>query len=304
MAEIASSNIEREMAVLFADVSGSTRLYELLGDTRAFATINNCLDILRRITGAHGGRVVKTIGDEIMAAFPDAISAVQAASAMQMEVSGQPPVDNTRVAVRIGFHYGPVLENKADGDVFGDTVNIASRMANIAHGGQIITSEMTVSEFPPIMRTSTRLLDALTVKGKTDDIKVHEVIWLESEETTMMVGRTHSILPAKSTVRLVHQGREFIINADRPSITLGRDSQADIVIGDPRASRMHARIERRRDKFVFVDQSSNGSYITIKEEDEIQLRREELVLRGSGSISLGHSYKKDPSEIVEFFCEC
>lgn len=289
--------------MLFADVSGSTRLYEILGDTLAFATINGCLDMLRRITGAHGGRVVKTIGDEIMAVFPDAISAAQAASEMQSEISAHPPVNNARVAIRIGFHYGSVLENKIDGDVFGDTVNIASRMANIAQGGQIITSETTVSKLPPIMRTSTRVLDALTLKGKAEDIRVFEVIWLESEETTMMVGRTHSTLPTKSSVRLVHRGKEFIINADRPSITLGRDVQADIVIEDIRASRMHAKIERRRDKFVFADQSSNGSYITIRGEEEIQLRREELVLHGNGSISLGHSYQQDPAEVVEFFCE-
>ena len=289
--------------MLFADVSGSTRLYELLGDVQAFATISSCLDVLRRVTGAHGGRVVKTIGDEIMAVFPDSISAAQAASEMQLEVSAQPPVDNVRVAIRIGFHYGSVLENKMDGDVFGDTVNIASRMANIAQGGQIITSERAVSEFPPIMRTSTRILDALTVKGKAEDIKVFEVIWLESAEMTMMAGRTHSNLPTQSVVRLIHRGQEFVINTDRPSITLGRDNQADIVIEDPLASRMHAIIERRRDKFMFIDQSSNGSYVTIKGEDEIQLRREELVLRGSGSISLGHSYKKDPAEVVEFSCE-
>ena len=303
MTEKIPSNIEQEMTVLFADISGSTRLYELLGDTLAFSTIHNCLDVLRRITGAHGGRVIKTIGDEIMAVFPDATSAVQAASEMQSEISAQPLVDNARIAIRIGFHYGSVLENRTDGDVFGDTVNIASRMANIAQGGQIITSEITVSKFPQIMRASTRMLDALTVKGKAEDIKVFEVIWLESAETTMMVGRTNTILPTKSAVRLIHRDREFVINADRPSITLGRDNQADIVIEDPRASRMHARIERRRDKFVFIDQSSNGSYITINGEDEIQLRREELVLRGSGSISLGHSYKKDPTEVVEFSCE-
>jgi class 3 adenylate cyclase len=291
------------MAVLFADISGSTRLYELLGDTRALATINACIDILRQVTNAHRGRVVKTIGDEVMAVFPDATAAVQAACEMQIEVSAQPPVDNTQVAIRIGFHFGPVLESREDGDVFGDTVNIASRMASIAQGGHIITSESTVMELPPIMRTSTRAIDVLTVKGKTGDIKVFEVIWLESAETTMMVGRTYTTPPPQSTVRLVHQGREFMVNAGRPTVTLGRDEQADIVVQDRRASRMHAKIERRRDKFVFIDQSSNGSYVTIKGEGEIQLRREELLLRGNGSISLGHPYSKDPSEVVEFFCE-
>ncbi|MDP2693663.1 MAG: adenylate/guanylate cyclase domain-containing protein [Gallionella sp.] len=298
-----SSNIEREMAVLFADVSGSTRLYELLGDTRAFAAVNDSLNLLRRVTAAHGGRVVKTIGDEIMAVFPNAAVAVQAACEMQDEVTAQPAVEkNIRIAIRIGFHCGSVLENQKDGDVFGDNVNIAARMTEIAQSGQIITSEAAVSKLHPVMRASTRLLDALTVKGKTEDIRVFEVVWQESEEMTMMVGRTHVPPQQETAVRLVHQGREFMINAERPSAVIGRGEQADIVIQDRLASRIHARIERRRDKFVFVDQSSNGSYITIKGETEIQLRREEFALHGSGSISLGHPYAKDPSEVIEFFC--
>ncbi|MBI1424328.1 MAG: FHA domain-containing protein [Gammaproteobacteria bacterium] len=290
--------------MLFADVSGSTRLYEYLGDTLAFATINNCLTILRRLTEAHQGRVVKTIGDEIMAVFPDAGLAVQTACEMQLEMKAQPPVGNAQVAIRIGFHYGSVIESgQGDGDVFGDTVNIAARMASIANGGQIITSETTVKQLPPIMRSSIRALDALTVKGKAEDIQVFEVIWQESSEMTMMVSRTLTPSLAEPVVRLIHAGQEFIVNAQRLSLTLGRGEQADIIFQDRRASRMHGRIERRRDKFVFVDQSANGSYLTFSGEDEIELRREEVVLRGNGSISLGHPYRKDPSETVEFFCE-
>lgn len=300
MTKTASSSVEREMAVLFADVSGSTRLYELLGDTRAFAAINNCLDLLRHVTAAHGGYVVKTIGDEIMVALPSADAAVQAACEMQTEVAAQPPVENTRLAIRVGLHFGSVL--KTDYDVFGDTVNIAARMAKVANSGQIITSEATVSRLHPLMRASTRMLDALTVKGKAEDICVFEIIWHESEETTMVVGRTHTLPIHESAVRLVHRGREFLVNAERPSVVIGRDEHADIVIENRRASRIHAKIERRRDKFVFIDQSSNGSYVTIGEEKELQLRREELVLHGSGTISLGHPYAKDPGEVIEFFC--
>lgn len=287
--------------VLFADVSGSTHLYEVLGDTRAFATINACLDILRRLTAAHSGRVVKTIGDEIMSVFPDAMSAVQAACEMQLVVTALEPIDNARVAIRIGLHFGTVLESSDDGDVFGDTVNVAARMAEIANARQIITTGTTVTLLPPIMRTSTRSFNSLSIKGKADDIEVREVIWQESEEMTMMVGNT--IPPAKPepTLKLLHQGETFIVGVACPSITIGRDEQADIVIEDRRASRMHARIEYRRDKFVFVDISSNGSYVIINGEADIELRREELVLRESGSISLGHTYKKDPTEIIEFF---
>lgn len=301
MNDTTPTSASQDKALLFADVSGSTRLYEVLGDARAFAAINDCLDILRKLTAAHSGRVVKTIGDEIMAVFPDAMTAVQAACEMQLVVSSRKPIDNARVAIRIGLHYGAVLES--DGDVFGDTVNVAARMAEIAKAEQIITTGATVAKLPLIMRASTRTLSSLSIKGKADDIEVREVIWQESEEMTMMVGNTLTPPAAEPTLKLVHQGETFVVDASRPSVTIGRDEKADIVIQDKRASRMHARVERRRDKFVFVDVSSNGSYVIVKGETEIQLRREEFVLRESGSISLGHPYVKDPTEVIEFFCQ-
>jgi class 3 adenylate cyclase len=302
MTEITPTNAGQDKAVLFADISGSTRLYEILGDARALATIDSCLGILKNLTQEHRGRVVKTIGDEIMAIFPDADTAVQAACEMQLAVTSMPPVDKIHVAIRIGFHCGPVIESEEDGDVFGDTVNTAARMANIAKGGQIITSAMSVSRLPRVMRASARSLDALTVKGKAEDIEVFEIIWQESSEMTMMSGRTQSLPAIHAALRLVHGVDEFILDAERPFVMIGRDAQADIVIQDRMASRAHAKIERRRDKFVFIDQSTNGSYITINGENEIQLRREELLLRGSGRVSFGHGYSKDPSEILEFYC--
>jgi predicted component of type VI protein secretion system len=72
------------------------------------------------------------------------------------------------------------------------------------------------------------------------------------------------------------------------------------VLADRKASRVHARIERRRDKFLLVDQSSNGTYVTFAGESEIVLRREELILRGHGQIAFGHSIAESSEEIVEF----
>ncbi len=300
--ESALDNMRQDNAVLFADVSGSTRIYEKLGDTRAFATINGCLDMLRSLTETHAGRVVKTIGDEIMAVFPDAISAAQAACEMQLVVSAMPPIDDIRVAIRIGFHFGPVLRNPCDGDVFGDTVNIAARMTEIAQAQQIITTGAAIAQLPPIMRSSTRALSSLSVKGKADDVDVREVIWQETAEMTMMVSNTYTPKSSEPVLKLAYQGQEYTVDASRPSITIGRDEQADIVIKDRSASRMHGKIELRRDKFVLIDLSSNGSYVTIRGESEIPLRREEMVLRESGTISLGHPYKKDPGEIISFGC--
>ena len=293
-------NTPQDKVVLFADVSGSTHLYEVLGDARAFTTINACLGVLSELTVKHAGRVVKTIGDEIMAVFPDATAAVNASSEMQLVINEQPPVDGVHLAVRIGFHFGPVLEN--DGDVFGATVNVASRMAEIANGQQIITTRATVEQLPPIMRHSTRSFDALSIKGTADDIEVLEVIWQECDDMTMMTINKSVTELAEPTLQLHHQGTKYLINSKFPILVIGRDKQADIVVEDKRASRIHAKIELRRDKFVFVDMSSNGSYINVKGETEIQLRREEFVLRESGSISLGHTFLKDPIQVIEFFC--
>lgn len=300
MNESATKNMQYDKAVLFADVCGSTRLYELLGDAKAFTTINTCLEILRRLTIAHEGAVVKTIGDEIMAVFPNAAAAAQAACEMQMVINAKPSVDGIQIAIRIGFHFGPVLENPNDGDVFGDTVNIAARMSEIAQAQQIITTGSTVLALPGIMRASTRTLSSLTIKGKNDDIEVREVIWQESEEMTMMVSNTYSNEDAEPVLQLNYRNTELTVNAARPSISIGRDEKADIVIADRSASRMHARIELRRDKFVLVDTSSNGSFVTIGKETEIPLRREEIVLRESGTISLGHPYKKEPEQSISF----
>lgn len=287
-----------QKTVLFADISGSAHLYEKLGDERAFAAIDARLNILRQLTIAHSGVVIKTIGDEIMSVFPNAVTATQAACEMQMVTSHQPTIDGIHIGIRIGFHFGPLLES--DGDVFGDSVNIAARMTEIAQFQQIITTGTTVTLLPPIMRTSTRTLSSLHIKGKMDDMQVCEVIWQENADMTMMVRHTLSSETAVHTLLLTHRGDQFIVNSSHPSIMIGRDEQANIVIEDRRASRMHARIEWRRDKFTLVDLSSNGSYVTTHGETELELRREEMVLHGSGSISLGHSYKSDPTEIIEF----
>ena len=96
--------------------------------------------------------------------------------------------------------------------------------------------------------------------------------------------------------------REIELGEVRSSLTLGRDQQNDVVIADKMASRMHARIERRRDKFVLVDQSSNGTFVKIDGEPEIQLRREEMILRRRGRVSFGHAHADDLDEVLTFSC--
>ena len=286
------------MTVLFADVCGSTRLYETLGDTEALATIGRCVSLISTVCVGHGGRVVKTIGDEAMAVFASADKAAQAAAEMQARISEQPPVGGSRLAIRVGFHEGPAIET--DGDVFGDSVNVAARMAALAKREQIITSAHTVDALAPWLRARVRELDAVTVKGKARDIGIFELIWQDAEEDLTAVATRWKPLPARIVLR--HGTKEIVLDESTATITLGREDQSDIVIADRKASRLHARIERRRDKFVIADQSSNGTFVTVDGESEIMLRREELILRGRGYVTFGHAYLDDPTEFLAFSC--
>jgi nucleotide-binding universal stress UspA family protein len=246
----------------------------------------------------HGGRVVKTIGDEVMAVFPSADKAAEAAAEMQSRVSAHAPVGGSRLAIRVGFHLGPAIETA--GDVFGDSVNVASRMAALAKREQIILSSHTVAALAPALRARVREVDTLSVKGKTQDIGIFELMWQDSDADLTAVATRWKPLPARIVLR--HGATERILGESATTITLGRDAQSDIVIADRKASRLHARVERRRDKFVIVDQSSNGTYVTVDGEPEIMLRREELMLRGRGRVAFGHAHADDPVEFLAFSC--
>jgi class 3 adenylate cyclase len=165
---------ERNTAVLFADVSGSTRLYESAGDAVAHGAIDRCIAALRGATEAAGGRVVKTIGDEIMALFASPDAAAGAAAAMHAAIGTLPAVNDIRLAVRIGFHAGPVIQR--DGDVFGDTVNVAARLVELARAEQILTSAETAAQLGGLYRAWTRQLYSIAVKGKTEELELCELV--------------------------------------------------------------------------------------------------------------------------------
>ncbi|HKP66110.1 MAG TPA: adenylate/guanylate cyclase domain-containing protein [Casimicrobiaceae bacterium] len=287
-----------ELAVLFADVSGSTRLYETLGDERALAAIAHCLDIAKSACAGYGGRVIKTIGDEVMVTFAAADDAAQGAAELQARIAAEPAQAGLRLMMRVGFHHGVALA--LDGDVYGDSVNVAARLVGVAQGGQIITSGTTAALLAPWLRIRTRELAALTLKGKTHDVNVCELVWQDASDDMTTLSTRVRTPPTQLLIR--HGARELLLDEANGSAALGRDAQNEIVIADRMASRMHAKIERRRDRYVLIDHSSNGTFLTIAGEPEIRLNREEYVLRGHGRVSFGHPHANDPSETIEFFC--
>ncbi len=295
MAEQAS-----EAAVLFADVSGSTKLYETAGDTVAHAAIEKCINLMREKTVLAKGRVIKTIGDEVMSAFPSADAAADAAIEMQSGIAELPAVGNTKIGIRIGFNYGPIVER--DGDIFGDAVNLAARLSHVATKDQIITARDTVMRMSPMLKSSTRAITTIQVKGKAEEIQVYELIWQQSEDMTTLATTKSIFKPKKTSLRLKVQGSDVVLDADKPAVALGRDAAADVVIRERMASRSHGKIERRLDKFVLSDHSANGTFVTIEGDREIVLRREEFTLRGHGWIAFGQP-RATATDVIEFFCE-
>jgi len=299
MADSAAMGETTAGCVLFADVSGSTKLYETVGDAAAHQAIDLCIKLFSALTLQHGGRVVKTIGDEVMAVFPDATRAGAAARDIQLGIHEMAPVGKVRLGVRIGMHHGPVVER--GGDVFGDTVNLAARLTEMASRGQIITSLETVGLLTPIQKMDCRQLYSIPVKGKEKEVPICEMMWTDPDDATTVVAQ-RATTDAGDKLRLVYKGRVTLLEGDKRSIVLGREATADLVIPDRMASRAHCEIERRQDKFVLADHSANGTYLSIDGDREIVLRREEAMLRCHGFITLGQS-RATATEFVEFFCE-
>jgi len=284
--------------VLFADVSGSTNLYESAGDQAAFKAISGCVQLFKDEIAGQGGRVIKTIGDEVMAVFSDGNGAARAALAMQRGVDAMPEVQGGKLGCRIGFHGGSLIHR--DGDVFGDVVNLAARLAGLAARSQIITSLDVVDTLEPMLKLDSRKLYAIPVKGKDKEVTLCEMQWADTGDSTRLASRLVSTVVR--SLRVVCGDRTVAMPAECKSLVLGRDASADLVMANAKASRAHCEIKQRADKFVLADRSANGTYVTVEGDSEIVLRREEFTLRGHGWIVLGQS-RETVTEAVEFFCE-
>jgi adenylate cyclase len=289
-----------KLAVLFADVCGSTALYENLGDDLARQLIMRCIDTMAEKIALHQGTLIKTIGDEVMCVFPSAEDAFHAACAMQTAVENDKQFRGTAMHIRVGFNYGDVIHES--NDVHGNTVNIASRVAMITRAGQIMTTRAVFDALPFELQDSMREVLRAEFKGLQDRLEIFQVIMeKESPQSTRIGIPAYRKSPDNShEMVLRYRGQSIRVNMERRSVVLGREESCDLIVQNDLASRLHCRIELRFGKFVIADQSTNGTYIRSGGSGVAHITREEVVLHGSGSISLGQTFAEHPTEIVEF----
>ena len=293
-----------EVAILFADVVGSTQLYDEYGDTKASETVAHCLDVMKDATHQFNGTVIKTIGDEVMATFPTVDDAMAAASQMQARISseGGGDKDHIPVSIRIGCHYGPVVQEH--NDIFGAAVHTANRMTSQAKARQIVISGATVDRMSDEWQAQTRQIDVATVRGRLDEVALFELIW-QPEEVTSMLPTIEWESKGRKTSRITLSFRDTTVVVDdrKKNINMGRADDNDLVVKGNLISRIHARVEKRRGKFLLVDQSTNGTFLQNARGEETFVRRDSTELFGEGTIGLGRVAKPGTPLAIHFVCE-
>lgn len=296
---------ELELAILFADVVGSTNLYEVLGDIRARQTVARCIDAMKQATDRCNGSVIKTMGDEIMATFTTPDDAMNAARMMQVTIANDSDlvVEGAPVAIRIGCHYGPVVVE--DKDIFGSAVHTANRMTSQAKASQIITTRDTVEKLSPEWQNSSRQIDVTIVKGQSEQVALYEVLWQKEDVTKMVPTLDWNDSPNAQvgSVTLTCQGREAIVDKAHPGANLGRSDDNEVVVKGNLISRLHARVEFQRNRFVLIDQSTNGTFVLTSAGEELFVRRDSVTLTGEGIIGLGRQVEKDMPDAIYYVCK-
>jgi adenylate cyclase len=289
----------QSLTVLFADISESTKLYNMLGDNAARVVVNACLTLISGVAEHHNGRVVKTMGDEIMCVFKRADDAVLAASQMQSQVDASRP-GKYPIQLHIGLHYGPVLVEA--NDIFGDTVNAAAYLTAVAAPEQILTTEATEQNLSPELRAVVRAVFKTVLKGSTEESTVYQVVWhKDTAELTDVNLRSHKNIPGdEGSLLVAHRSLTLRLDQTRPNITIGRGDGCDLVVPEKLASRKHVSIRLLRTHFYLVDNSLNGTFVTLESGEEVHVLRGELLLGGSGKLTLGRSVRDGASEVITF----
>lgn len=280
---------------MFSDIAGSTHLYELLGDREAKRVVDSCMRVMMKICTDLSGKVIKTIGDELMCCFNSAGQAFTAALMMQRAISDDAALRNHHIALRIGFNSGTVIEE--NDDVFGDNVNIAARVAGLAKAGQILTTVETIRQLPLASQAQARPFLVTAVKGKHEQLDVWEILW--NEDTTVLVRSTLSPTLKKKLI-LTYEQRQFeVLPNEGHALSIGRSQQADMIVGGQCVSRLHAKIFFSKNKFMLSDTSYNGTYVRSKDKVEY-LHGQEAPLADEGLLSFGSAFSDDQQHWVHF----
>lgn len=293
---------QKIVTILIADICRSTWLYETLGDVCARKLVTDCLGILKEIAEQQQGSVIKTMGDAILSSFPTPDLCIKAAQHMQTRVASIPAKDSegsNSMHVRIALHLGPVV--RYQGDLFGDTVNVAARLADLAKPDQILISEEALKGLTQKADYLVRPIGSFKIKGRRQPLSIHEVVLNQDEMTFILEKPSAGVCPSH-LLRLQYQNRVVEIDHLQSTFSVGRQHNNDLVVEGPSVSRVHALIESRTGEFVLVDRSTNGTFLKAQGGEELHLHFSECVLYGGGAFGLGQPVDANPLAKIKYEC--
>ena len=223
-----------------------------------------------------------------------------AAVMMQAQITSESKKKGSiRVSIRIGCHYGPVVQEQ--NDIFGAAVHTANRMTSQAKARQIVLSGETVKQLTPDLQKQTRQIDVASVRGRIDEVALHEFLW-NPEEATSMLPTIEWENRARKASKLVlsFRDRTVEVNDQNKHINIGRADDNDLVVKGNLISRIHAKLELRRGKFVLIDQSTNGTFVQNVQGEELFVRRDSTEINGEGTIGLGRAEQPGSSLAIHY----
>lgn len=275
------------MAILFADLGGSSALYKSAGNLAAKSSIDTNLDITRKIICHYKGEVVKSIGDELMCCFANINDCLGAAITVQKRLSQQ--LLELDLCINIGISFGETIVEKSD--LFGDSVNQAAHLTNLASGGQILISHGSNQRLNQELSAFSKEFDRITYKGSQESALIYRVFWQDETsygEETKLVDVEKKNFHDSTHLTIEYREAQFVIDVDSTPFLIGRDEGVcDLSVQGGQVSREHCQITYSRGKFVLVDHSTNGCYLSPANKQSIYIRREEYPLIEPISITLG-----------------
>lgn len=300
------SKANLQLAILYADVSGSTRIYETHGDDIARANIDKCLGILSQVVSGGGGQVIKTIGDEIMCSFPNPLTAALAARDMHQvlqDANEEGEFEIGAIHVKIGWHFGNVTRRGEE--MIGEAPVTAQQVIKLAKPDEILTSEQSLDSLPGELKQNARFIDSIESRGDGGILNVYNQPWGEQEDVTRTGDMAAAYNEAARYRALVldYPGGELRLNSENRHCSVGRGTENDICVLGNFTSRHHAEFMFRHGLFHLRDYSTNGTALVFANGRSARLHREETVLLDKGVICFGGMPDTDPEAVIRFRCE-
>ena len=295
-----------DRTVLFADLRGSTSLFETLGNAEATSVVTHCVNALGRPVADQGGHVVKTLGDGLMAVFAESGPAVQAAMVMHDVLESIVQKGSERGAssglralrLQVGMARGEVVE--MGGDCFGDAVNVAARLIDHAGDNETLVTVEVMRGLSLELQARFRSLDRLALRGRAEPVQVHVLARRRGSDAAVTQFGDVSISGEPEGVRLTWNDLSRVFDNRQLPVVLGRSPQANFCVDDSRVSRSHARVDWYSGSFQLTDLSYNGTYVRFNDGEIVSLRRGSCTLHGSGSVGLGASPTDPGAACVRF----